>query len=327
MSVSRPDSKRGQHDLSWLKKVSAFGPSRIILTANNFRIFDHLEKKRLTAAALARIIKTNARATELLLNSLAAIGLLAKKGESFINTPVSSRYLVSGKPDYQGDILRHYNNLWESWSGLDSVVKSGKPNRRARDFQSFILGMHNIALQKVGQVLPALNLKGIKTLLDLGGGPGTYSMEFARKNISVTLFDFPETVRIARRLISGAGLRKMIRLHAGDFTKDEMGSGYDMVFISQILHAYSVEECIAMLKKAHASLNPGGQVVVQEFYIDETRANPLQGAIFAINMLVNTPAGRTYTPKEMGSWLKKAGFTTTSAKLLEETVLVSGKKK
>jgi len=315
------------HDLAWLRRVSSFGPSRIILTANNFDIFSLLDKKPMTAPALARAAKTDARATELLLNSLAAIGLLEKKKNAFINTPVASCYLVAGKPDYQGDILRHHNNLWESWSGLDRVLKTGRPNRRPRDIKSFILGMHNLALQKAGKVVSSIDLKGVGALLDLGGGPGTYSMEFAKRNIDVTLCDFPDTLKISKRLIASAGLTKKIRLLPGDFTKDGMGSGYDLVFISQIFHAYSQDECQAMLKKAKAALNPGGRVVIQEFYLDETRANPQQGAIFAINMLVNTSAGRTYTPSEMRSWLKKAGFSGAEEKLLGDTVLIFGRKK
>jgi hypothetical protein len=157
-------------DLSWLRQVSSFAASRIILTANNFRIFDHLVFPGKTAQLLSRRISADARATELLLNSLVAIGLLEKKKGVYRNTPVASRYLVSGKPGYQGDILRHYSTLWDNWSGLDTVLKTGKPNRTARDHEAFILGMHNLALLKVRNVLAALDLRGAKRVLDLGGG-------------------------------------------------------------------------------------------------------------------------------------------------------------
>lgn len=322
--MKNPD---GRKDLAWLRQISSFAASRIILTANNFRLFDHLNLPGKTARALAKKLSVDARAAELLLNSLTAIGLLRKKNLTYSNRPVAARYLVSGMADYQGDILRHYSTLWENWSGLDTVLKTGKPHRKAHDHESFILGMHNLALLRVRGVVASLDLKGIKTVLDLGGGPGTYAMAFAKKGLEVTLMDFPETLKIAKRLIDKAGLSRRIRLLPGDFTRDDIGKGYDLAFISQILHAYNDKACISMLKNCFQSLNHGGKVVVQEFTLDETHASPPQGAIFAINMLVNTTGGRTYTPEEMSGWLKKAGFSSIKTTLLDETVLIEGRKK
>lgn len=315
----------GKRDLlPWLRQASSFAVSRIILTANNYRVFDYLEGKGKSAGDLAKSVSADRRAAELLLNSLVAAGLLVKKDSLYRNAAVASKYLVSGKPFYQGDILKHYNTLWDNWSGLDTVLKTGKPYKKAHDHESFILGMHNLALQKVGEVTKTLRLSGVKRLLDLGGGPGTYAMAFARKNIEVTLLDFPETLKIAKRLISGSGLENKIKLLPGDFAKTCLGIDYDMVFISQILHAYNDRDCRSILKKSSAALRPGGRVVIQEFYLDETKTNPPQGAIFAINMLVNTTGGRTYTKEEISSWMKKAGFAGITAKVLGDTILISG---
>jgi len=163
----------------------------------------------------------------------------------------------------------------------------------------------------------------VKKILDLGGGPGTYAMAFAKRNIEVTLLDFPDTLRIAKELIA-PGLADRIKLLPGDFTKTSFGNGYDMVFISQILHAYSNKDCLSILKKSSASLKPGGRVVVQEFYLDETKTWPPQGALFAINMLVNTPGGRTYSPSEIRSWMKKTGLNDFEEKIIGDTVLIAG---
>ena len=313
-------------DLSWLRQVTSFAASRIILTANNFRLFDHLAFPGKTAHLLSRRISADARATELLLNSLVAVGLLGKKKDVYRNTPTASRYLVSGKPGYQGDILRHYSTLWDNWSGLDAVLKTGKPNRTARNHEAFILGMHNLALLKVKNVLAALDLRGVKRVLDLGGGPGTYAMAFARQGKEAVIMDFPETLKIAKRLIAKEGLGKKISLLPGDFTSDAIGSDYDLVLISQIFHAYDMQTCISMLKKCHQALKQGGKVVVQEFFLDETHTAPPWGALFAINMLVNTPGGRTYTPKEMTGWMNKAGFRDMKTTFLNETVLITAAK-
>ncbi len=318
--------KKHHKDLIWLRQVSSFTSSRIILTANNYRVFNHLDGKGKTSSSLSKAIFTDRRATELLLDSLVAIGILKKTKNYYRNSAIASKYLVSGKPDYQGDILRHYDTLWDNWSGLDKVIKTGRPHKKSQNHESFILGMHNIATQKLKEVIRTIKLKGVKSLLDLGGGPGTYSLAFAKKKINVTLMDLPDTLKISKRLIKEAGPQKNITLLPGDFMKDNLGNNYDIVFISQIFHAYSVEECLSILRKSYNSLAPGGKVVVQEFYLDETRTYPPMGSVFAINMLVNTPKGRSYTVGEMSSWMKKTGLTEITNKIIDDTVLITGKK-
>jgi 2-polyprenyl-3-methyl-5-hydroxy-6-metoxy-1,4-benzoquinol methylase len=310
-----------------IRKIwSAYQSSRVLITANNYRVFDHLEEAK-TASKLAGQIKTDKRATEILLDALAGIGLLKKQKDRYKNTSLASRLLVHGKPLYQGDIIRHAEHMWRSWSSLDIVLKTGRPHGGERDHESFILGMHNLAVLKAGDIIKEIDLSGVKTALDLGGGPGTYSIEMAQKGVQVTLFDTPETIKIARGVTgtSAAG-KKNIRLHEGNFHSDDIGAGYDLVFISQILHSYSEKDNMSLLRKCRKALNRNGRVVVQEFLIDESRTSPVPGALFAINMLVNTDGGRTYSPGEMKRWLLKAGFKDVHHKMVTDGVLVNGKK-
>lgn len=320
-------AKKVKKDLFWLRQASSFTASRIILTANNLRMFDYLKGRGRTATALSKAIKTDSRATELLLNSLTAIGLIEKKSSFYRNSPVALRHLVTGQPEYQGDILRHYSTLWENWSGLDEVVKTGVPSKKTHDHESFILGMHNLSVIKVNKIIGSIDLKGIKSILDIGGGPGTYSMAFAKKKINVTLMDFAETLEISSKLINKAGLGRRIRLAAGDFMSDSTSNTYDMVFLSQVLHSYNTEGSLALVRKIYDTLNAGGKLVLQEFYLDETKTAPPFSAIFAINMLVNTKGGRTYTLAEMTSFMKKAGFINISHKIIDDTILITGMKK
>ena len=161
-----------------------FRSSRVILTANNYRIFDHLKTAK-TAAQIAKVLSTDARATEILLDAVTAVGLLKKTGARYLDTETAKKFLVQGSPLYQGDMLRHADNLWKSWSGLDEVVKTGKPNRSGtRDYEAFIRAMHNNAVLRAKDVVSAIDLKSVTRALDLGGGPGTYSMELAKRRSS-----------------------------------------------------------------------------------------------------------------------------------------------
>jgi 2-polyprenyl-3-methyl-5-hydroxy-6-metoxy-1,4-benzoquinol methylase len=265
----------------------------------------------------------DSRATEILLDALTGIGLLEKSASKYKNTPISNHFLVEGSPSYQGDIIRHADTLWKNWSGLDEVVKTGEPARKAHDHEAFILGMHNLASLKVKDVIKTVGLKGVKTALDLGGGPGTYSVEMAKRGVKVTLFDYPETIEIAKKLVEEQKA-KGIHFMSGDFTSDDIGKGYDLIFISQILHAYSGKRNLQILKKCKNALNRQGRIVIQEFSISEDRTHPLQSALFSVNMLVNTQGGRCYSPKEIKEWILRSGLKNIQEKPLDDTVLIMG---
>ncbi len=299
-----------------------FRSARVMITANNFRVFDHLKKPQ-SAHEISRKLNIDLRATEILLDALTGLGFLRKSNRKYSNTPISNHFLVKGEPYYQGDIIKHADDLWRNWSSLDEVVKTGKPSQRARNYDAFILGMRNIAILKAKNVVKAIGLKGIKTAFDLGGGPGTYSMEMAKRGVKVTLFDHPEAIDIAKRLIEGKGI-KDVNFRGGDFTVDDIGRGYDLIFVSQIVHAYSEKDNLQILKKCRKALSEGGRIIIQEFYISDNRTHPIHSALFSVNMLVNTQSGRCYSPKEIKRWLLEAGMKNIKQKLLEDTVLVMG---
>jgi len=311
-------------ELIMLRKLYlGFLSSRVVITANNIEIFEKL-RKPVSAVRLSAALKKNERATEILLDALTGLGLVRKsKAGTYRNAPVSTRYLLRRSPEYQGDIIRHASSMWENFSGLDDVLQTGKPARRARDHEAFILGMHNLSVLRTEGLMKALSLKGIKTALDLGGGPGTNAMALTRQGITTTHFDLPETTPIARRVVRKAGV-KGIRFKSGDFLADDIGSGYDLVMISQIFHAFSEKENRKLLKKCRRAMNPGGKVVVQEFPIKESRTEPASAALFSVNMLVATPKGRCYTPREISGWLRETGFERIKVKSLAETILLEG---
>jgi 2-polyprenyl-3-methyl-5-hydroxy-6-metoxy-1,4-benzoquinol methylase len=302
-----------------------FRASRVILTANNYALFEYLKTPK-TASALSKRIGTDPRGTEILLDAVTALGLLKKTGSKYRNTSLAATFLVAKSPWYQGDMLRHSDTLWKNWSGLDEVIKTGLPNRTGeRHHESFIRAMHNNAVFRVQDVINAVDVRGIKKALDLGGGPGTYSIEMARRGISVTLFDQPSTMGVAKKIVKESKA-KNIEYIGGDFHSDDIGSGYDLVFISQIVHSLSVEESLVLLKKSYKALNPGGKIAIQEFFLKKDRAHPVPGALFSINMLVNTTAGRCYTTQEMAAWLTKTGFKKIKTTYLGDTIVMTGRK-
>ena len=314
-----------REDLAGLRRLyMGFTAARVVITANNLGIFDCL-KKAANAADTAKKLKTDERATEVLLDALAGLGLLAKsKDGKYRNAVVSNRYLVKGMRLYQGDIVSHASTMWQNFSCLDKVVRTGRPARQGFDHKSFIMGMHNLTVLRTEGLIKAIGLSGVKAMLDLGGGPGTNAMAMAKRGVKATIFDLPETIAIARNVARREGVRGLDYI-AGDFHVDTIGSGYDLILLSQIFHAFSIKENKALLAKCRNALNPGGRVVVQEFPINDARTSPPHSALFSVNMLVGTESGRWYPPGEMKQWLAETGFRDIVVKNLPETVLVEGR--
>lgn len=297
----------------------AFQPSRILLTAVELGIFAVLGNDSMTSASVASKLGTDARATDRLMNSLVALKLLSKSGDQFSNALDVREFLVPGNPSYIGSALMHAVNLWNSWSTLTDAVKAGtsvieRDERGAADFAvPFIAAMNAIAGGQAAELVSLIDLEGVERLLDVGGGSGVYSIEFcrAKPGLKAVVFDTPIVVPLTQGYIEEAGLSDRITTTAGDFNTDELGRDFNLVFLSQILHAYSPEENIELLKKSYRALKPGGRIIIQEFVVDEGRTSPPQAVLFALNMLVATRAGDTYTENEMRNWLNTARFQNT----------------
>lgn len=298
-----------------------FQSSRIFLTGVELDIFSHIGDGRGTAAEVAASAGTDLRGTEILLNALTGIGLLTKSDSRYANTPATLRYLVATSPDFAGIGLRHTANLWRTWSNLNEVVRTGAlqhPEAKEADAkewtQSFIMLMHQRAKFRAPKVAEALDLDSTRAVIDIGGGPGTHAIEFAKRNpdLCAVVFDLPEVVQIADRIIYEAGLQDRVTTKSGDYYIDDFGSGYDLAFLSAIVHSNSPDGNKRIFKRAYDALNPGGRIAVVDFIMNDDKTEPRYGAIFAVNMLVNTEGGNCYSKQELRDWFTETGFVNTS---------------
>lgn len=296
----------------------AFQGSRVLLTALELDVFTALGEGPQTSEEVAAARQTDPRATDRLLNALVALELLTKEAGQFRNTPLTQAFLVAGQPGYVGGALRHTANLWHTWSTLTDAVRAGRSvvadpiNERGPEWlASFIAAMHHNASRRAPEVIRWLELDGVRRVLDVGGGSGAYAMALAqaKPDLEVVVFDLPSVIPLTQGYVAAAGLSDRIAMQAGDYTVDELGTGFDLAFLSAIIHINSPEQNRALLAKCARALNPGGQIVIQDFIMDEDRTTPAGGALFALNMLVGTQAGDTYTEAEVQDWLQGCGFT------------------
>lgn len=293
-----------------------FFPSRIFLTAVELKLFGAVGEGDSTSAEVAERLGADPRATDRLMNALVALEVLAKKDGRFSNSADAREFLVSGKPGYVGDALMHAANLWDSWSMLTEAVKAGtsvvkrEGKARAGWVKPFISAMHANASMQAPRIAPLVDLKDVKRLLDVGGGSGAYSIEFCRRkpDLNAVVFDLPDVLPLTGEYVAEAGLSDRISTVGGDFSVDELGADFDLAFVSAIIHMNSPEENLDLYRKCWRALRPGGRIVVQDFIVNEDRTTPPQAAIFALNMLVGTRAGDTYTEGEVREALEQAGF-------------------
>jgi ubiquinone/menaquinone biosynthesis C-methylase UbiE len=320
-----------------MQMVFGFWAIRAFLTAFDLGVFTALGDDRQTADEVARAIGADARATDRLLNAMCAIGLMVKEEGRFANTPLGRRILVKGRPQYMAGI-QHSVHLWESWSTLTEAVKRGTAvavagdvnERGATWLTAFISAMHGRAMAAAPGVVALLDLSNVSRVLDVGGGSGAYSMAFvrAKEGVRATVFDLPNVVSMTRQYVAQAGLSDKVDTIVGDYNVNEFGVGFDLVSFSAIIHSNTPAQNIAMMRKTARALRPGGQVVIQDFIMDEDRTTPAFGALFALNMLVGAPGGDTFTESEVRSWLEQTGFTIIERKDTKAgTTLIIGRKR
>jgi SAM-dependent methyltransferase len=302
-----------------------FMESRILLSGAELNLFTILTPVPLSAQEVASRIKADLRALTILLDALTALGFLVKQREAYQCPPSLSPFLSAGTPKSILPMVLHMASLWWKWSGLTGVVQGHNPSDEAyasshgtNELGDFIGAMDVIASQLAPQIVAAVNPGSSRALLDLGGASGTYTLAFlqAAPEMKATLFDRPEVIKMARQRLGEAGALSRVTLVAGDFYRDEFPQGHDLAFVSAIIHQNSPEQNLSLFAKVFRSLVPGGRIVVRDHVMEPDRTNPKEGAVFAVNMLLSTSGGRTYTYDEIKACLDQAGFV--SIRLLQK---------
>jgi ubiquinone/menaquinone biosynthesis C-methylase UbiE len=306
-----------------MEMVSAFRISRIILSAFELGIFSILSDKSLTSKAIAESLKINTRSADRFLNALVSIGLMNKADGKFSNTAFSSKYLVKGEPAYMAG-LSHQIHLWRTWSTLTDAVRAGTSvavedsisERGDEWLTAFIAAMHARAVPQSKEVADVMDFSRSTSILDIGGGSGAFAFEFIKrcKDARAVIFDLPAVVPITEKYILQADLTSSVKTHAGDYITDDFGSGYDLIFVSAVIHINSPDENAMLIHKCFRAMKPGGQLVILDHIMNEDRTKPFVGTIFALNMLVGTKHGDTYTENEVRYWMQDAGFKNISRK-------------
>lgn len=307
---------------SLLDLTYAFQKSKVLLTACELNIFTALGDEQKTALQVSEEIDADEKGIFKLLCALTSINLLKKNADQFSNTALTRQYFVKDGKDYMGT-MQHLSLNWEAWGNLTESVKTGKASKLRNiyeysddELEGFMDSIHWRGKFLAPTVADMIYLSKASRMLDLGGGSGTFAMEFvrAKPDLKVVVFDQPQIIPHTQRYIEHYGFADKIETITGDYLSDDLGSGYDIVFVSMILNRHSIWENIALTQKIYESLNPGGQIIIQDYIVNDERTSPVFNVLHSLNQLVSTEAGDTYTETDIWIVLKEAWFKNVKVK-------------
>ncbi len=297
--------------------LSAYRLPRVILTALELKLFTVIGKNAWLLADLARELKVSERGLSILCRNLAMAGLLHKKGNRYRNSPLAATALNGDDPAYRGSYLHVITNHCTDWLRLMESIRTGEPldkdEPEAPDYRrQFTWAMHHRTLETAPMISAQLPLKGVRTLLDLGGGPGTYAMAFLARNpgLRATVCDRPAALEVAREIAATHKAGARLSYLPLDLLSDDIPGQFDVIWYSNVLHIYSPEQNFHVFRRARAALADGGRLIIQDAFLHGREGlYPEEASLFAVSMLLFTETGNTYSVADTASWLKEAGFS------------------
>jgi hypothetical protein len=325
-SILQENSSHAQRDSdpsSLMKLSTAYWDSQTLLTANRIGLFQTLADQSMDTEAIAELLGTKPRPTKLLLKACVALGLLEETGGQFRNSPLSANFLVPGSKGYMGNAIRYSDNLYNTWGNLESALREDRPPMMPDTYlgkdpavtKDFVYGMHDRALGIGKAMLEMVDLSGYRQLLDIGGGPGTYSALFTLRypNLNAKVLDLPDVVAIAEEIVISMGAADKVTTIPGSYMETDFPRGNDVVLISGVFHRESPQTCRELIHKAAEALETGGLLIISDVFTDAGGSGPLFATLFGLNMMLTAVDGGVHSDADVSRWMQEAGFVETQS--------------
>jgi ubiquinone/menaquinone biosynthesis C-methylase UbiE len=300
----------------------AYAPPLIISAAAANKVFDALENSAKTAEQVAKTTGASPRALRILMNALVGLDLLKKDRQGrYSLTPESAAFLISDRPGtHAGFFGTIAPQLISRWLRLTDIVREGRPavsvNQETEGTEFFSQLVENIipmsypAAQKLGDHLKIAKTKKEIRVLDLAAGSGIWGIALAQKSshVRVSAVDWAGMIPTTKQITEKYSVRDRFNFVEGDLSQANFGTGYDVAILGHILHSEGEKRSRELLKKTFRALKSGGVIAIAEWLVNDQRTEPLHALMFAVQMLVNTEKGDTFSFNEIKSWLEGAGF-------------------
>ena len=300
-----------------LEMMRAYQVPCLFAAAADLDLFEKLAPVPRTAAEVAAAAGCDLRAVTILLDALAAVGVIVKQDEQYSISPELVPFLCEAFPQSVMAMLRHQANCLRRWSRLPWTVHSGKPEYpgpsiRGEDADkvSFIEAMHVVSRDVADELVQKIHPGSVRCVLDLGGASGSWTLAWlkAEPQSRAIIFDLPYVIPMARECFATSPFADRVELCAGDFYTDDLPKGADLAWVSAIIHQNSPDQNRALYRRIAAALEPQGWIYIRDIVMEPSRTAPVAGALFSVNMLSATEGGNSYCWTEIQEDLQSAGF-------------------
>jgi hypothetical protein len=316
-AAPRPDTTRLQ------RLVHSYRDAATLMAAVELGLFTHVARGADTETAVARALDLTPTNAERLVTACVALGLLARDGERLRNVPDVARFLVEGEPTYAGPWMLFSKPDWNEWGRLgvhlqrrDTVVLGkyarGFTVEQARKYHE---ATYSIGMGAARRFVRQVDLAGRRQILDLGGGSGCYCIAAAQRHpdLRAIVLDLAPVVEVTREFIASHGLADRVTAHAGDFTRDPLPAGSDVVIMASNLPQYSREIIGAVIARAFAALAPGGEMHLIGEMLDADRRGPRDPALWGLAEALWGSTGIAHSVAECRAYFERAGFRAVAA--------------
>jgi O-methyltransferase domain/Dimerisation domain len=302
----------------------AFWPSKTLLSAVELGVFTELARGPLTADQLRQRIGIHERSARDFFDTLVALRMLERDGDTYANSAEADAFLDKAKPSYTGGILEMANNrLYAFWGNLTEGLRTGEPQNEAKVGEDFfgVLYSDPARLREFAQAMTAMSMgsaiaiatkfpwQKYKTFMDIGTARGNVPVQVARNHPHLTGggTDLPPLEPVFTEYVAAHGLSERLRFQAHDFFTEPFPSA-DVLIMGHILHDWDLAEKKMLIKKAYEALPDGGALIAYDAVIDDERSENVFGLTMSLNMLIETPGGFDYTGADCRGWMAEAGF-------------------
>jgi len=308
--------------------LSAYERTAALSAAIELDLFTAIGEGVTTVDALARRTGAAERGVRILADYLVVDGFLTKQSGEYGLAPEAAAFLDRRSPMYLGTMCRFlgtpaFSRRFERLA--DAVRRGGTVDEQHMVvpeqplWVEFARSMASLQAPVAGLVADAVGRA--ERVLDIAAGHGLFGIAVARANPNATIIaqDWESVLAVARENAEKSGVADRLRLLPGSAFEVDFGTGLDLVLIPNFLHHFDPPTCVALLRKVHDALVPGGRAAISEFVPDESRVAPAIPAAFSLKMLVTTPGGDAYTYAELDRMCRDAGFTATELRPLPPT--------
>jgi len=305
-----------------LEGTFSFAITCVLMTAVELDVFTAMGRGANTVEKLAEETSCSPRGLRILLDALVGSGYLTKDKVSYLLTPFSATYLSKQSRMYAGGVALHSRQLRDNWDNLTEAVRTGSVRRAVEaagdqgeffsQFVGSLCGLNTPAAEGVARLLWTSDPPSPCYVLDIGAGSGVWSLALAQRvpHARVTVADWPTVIEKAtKQFVARANATDRYGYLPGDFREVAFGeSAFDVAYLGHICHSEGAENSRKLFQRIHHALRRGGKLVIADMLPDEGRREATLALLFAVNMLVNTEDGDTFTLGEYRQWLGSSGF-------------------